>query len=452
MILSSSFRVIADDEPQQPAPVYRLDTSGTVPLTADGVQKDGYTWARLYRDGQPATAAWHLAYQSVTPDGTATDVWEVVGTTGTQAAYAMPQQPMYDTVTRLVVTAYESFDPDTYQYAGLLAAATLPVVADPAVPLARSDEWAAANTYRNGEIIIHQGKVYQWTGRCPGNSTLDPQADTARNPTTTRWRAYELWPLLATSVLFAPFALLGSFVVSGSTFMSQMGTDAQGRESWDYRQFQDGGFTPYLWLDAVSGYMECRKARVRGTVEVDAGYFAGELRAAGGTFSGDLQAARGTFAGLVRRTPLAVNASNIDQYAPAYTVGQVIVGRRFDFAKTGGYVRFNLNALTGGNVYLYMPGILQGSPVAADSSDDVLALAGVTVLVEVSDLVTPGAPLLGISGAVRTSLDETSNKSISVPEGGGLWSLTCTVRRDSFGLTEAFWLAEDLGGGTGSMG
>lgn len=439
MILSSSFRLAAADEPQQPAPVYRLDTSGTVPLTADGVQKDGYTWARLYRDGQPATAAWHLAYQSVTPDGTATDVWEVVGTTGTQAAYAMLQQPMYDTVTRLVVTAYESFDPDTYQYAGLLAAATLPVVADPAVPLARSDEWAAANTYRNGEIIIHQGKVYQWTGRCPGNSTLDPQADTARNPTTTRWRAYELWPLLATSVLFAPFALLGSFVVSGSTFMSQMGTDAQGQETQDYRQFASGGFTPYLLLNAATGYLESLKARVRGTVEADAGYFAGELRAA-----------RGTFAGLVRRTPLAVNASNINQYAPPYTVGQVIVGRRFDFDKIGGYVRFNLNALKGSNVYLYMPGIFQGSPVAADSRDDVLALAGVTVLVEMSSLVTPGAPLLGISGAVRTSLDETSNKSISVPEGGGLWSLTCTVRRDSFGLTEAFWLAEDLGGGGGT--
>ena len=439
MILSATTRLAAADEPQQPAPVYRLDTSGTVPLTADGVQKDGYTWARLYRDGQPATAAWHLAYQSVTPDGTATDVWEVVGAVGTQAAYAMSQQPMYDTVTRLVVTAYESFDPDTYQYAGLLAAATLPVVADPAVPLARSDEWAAGNTYRNGEIIIHQGKVYQWTGRCPGNSTLDPQADTAQNPATTRWRAYELWPLLATSVLFAPFALLGSFVVSGDTFMSQTGTDAQGLETQDYRQFASGGFTPYLLLNAATGYLESLKARVRGTIEADAGYFAGELRAAWGTF-----------AGLVRRTQLDVNASNIDQYAPPYTVGQVIVGRRFDFETTGGYVRFNLNALTGGNVYIYMPGILAGSPVAADSRDDVLALAGVEVIVEVAQRATPGAPLLGISGAVRTSPDETANKSISVPAEGGLWRLTCTVRRDSRGLTEAFWLAEDLGGGGGT--
>lgn len=448
MILSATTRLAAADEPQQPAPVYRLDTSGTVPLTADGVQKDGYTWARLYRDGQPATAAWHLAYQSVTPDGTATDVWEVVGAVGTQAAYAMPQQPMYDTVTRLVVTAYESYEDG--QYAGLLAAATLPVVADPAVPLARSDEWAAGNTYRNGEIIIHQGKVYQWTGRCPGNSTLDPQADTAQNPASTRWRAYELWPLLATSVLFAPFALLGGFVVSGDTFMSQTGTDAQGQETQDYRQFASGGFTPYLLLNAATGYLECLKARVRGTIEADAGYFAGELRAAGGTFSGDLQAARGTFAGLVRRTPLAVNASNINEYAPPYTVGQVIVGRRFDFAKTGGYVRFNLNAMAGGNVYLYMPGIFQGSPVAADSRDDVLALAGVEVIVEVAQRATPGAPLLGISGAVRTSPDETTNKSLVVPEGGGLWRLTCTVRRDSRGYTEAFWLAEDLGGGGGT--
>lgn len=431
MILSATTRLAAADEPQQPAPVYRLDTSGTVPLTADGVQKDGYTWARLYRDGQPATAAWHLAYQSVTPDGTATDVWEVVGTVGTQAAYAMPQQPMYDTVTRLVVTAYESYEDG--QYAGLLAAATLPVVADPAVPLARSDEWAAGNTYRNGEIIIHQGKVYQWTGRCPGNSTLDPQADTARNPATTRWRAYELWPLLATSVLFAPFALLGSFVVSGDTFMSQTGTDAQGQESRDYRQFASGGFTPYLLLNAATGYLECLKARVRGTIEADSGYFAGELHAAGGTFKG-----------LVKREVLELTWDNVDTYAPKdpnFMDGNI---RVFDFDKIGGYVRMRMPNFPE-NIYIYFPGI-EGSIIGSSSAyDDIFALVGTSIILSnyMVGRPTPVIPVLAISGAIRPS-PESSNASTTL-EYGEIAKLTCMMQPNSTdGGTEVFWLIEKM--------
>ena len=445
MILSATTRLAAADEPQQPAPVYRLDTSGTVPLTADGVQKDGYTWARLYRDGQPATAAWHLAYQSVTPDGTATDVWEVVGAVGTQAAYAMPQQPMYDTVTRLVVTAYENYEDG--QYAGLLAAATLPVVADPAVPLARSDEWAAANTYRNGEIIIHQGKVYQWTGRCPGNSTLDPQADTAQNPASTRWRAYELWPLLATSVLFAPFALLGSFVVSGDTFMSQTGTDAQGLETQDYRQFASGGFTPYLLFNAVTGYLECLKARVRGTIEADAGYFAGELRAASGNFAGSLQAAGGTFSGLLRSKPLVVNAGNIEQYAP---VDKTSGFRVFDFDKIGGYVRFEYISGTGPNIY--MPGILDGEVVGNFGSTqmseaDVIGLDGSAIFIENYWAGRPGPgdtpAQIGLSGACRPDESQANNVSLAVGS-GELVKLRAIVRPDSEGRAEMFWLVEKM--------
>lgn len=426
MILSATTRLAAADEPQQPAPVYRLDTSGTVPLTADGVQKDGYTWARLYRDGQPATAAWHLAYQSVTPDGTATDVWEVVGTVGTQAAYTMLQQPMYDTVTRLVVTAYDSYEDG--QYAGLLAAATLPVVADPAVPLARSDEWAAGNTYRNGEIIIHQGKVYQWTGRCPGNSTLDPQADTAQNPATTRWRAYELWPLLATSVLFAPFALLGSFVVSGDTFMSQTGTDAQGQETQDYRQFASGGFTPYLLLNAATGYLECLKAKVRGTIEADSGYFAGELHAAGGTFTG-----------LVKREVVALNNSNLDEYLMAEP--PVSGTNVFDFDKIGGYVRFdNISQF----VIIYFPGYHEGSEYS--QRDFSRTLVGVQVILDNNWAARPlpghDPQPIGISGALKTSADSEGYNSTTIqPDETAL--LTCTMQpHPGDGKEEIFWLVQ----------
>lgn len=86
---------------------------------------------------------------------------------------------------------------------------------------------------------------------------------------TTYWGAFSNFAAVFVEILFASFAKLGSFVISGNWFISQYGT-VNGYNSANYQAF-DGSFTdqatnfiPYLAMDAKNGSLFCQKGTIGG--------------------------------------------------------------------------------------------------------------------------------------------------------------------------------------------
>ena len=128
------------------------------------------------------------------------------------------------------------------------------------VGFARSETWSAGLTFKNGQLIIVDNVVYQWDYPHSGNSSTNPSADVANNPTTTHWTAYQQWTVLATKIIMAAFALLGGAVFSGDYMYSQQGKDAAGNATSNYDLFDatklgtsNCSFTPNLYFNFKTG-------------------------------------------------------------------------------------------------------------------------------------------------------------------------------------------------------
>lgn len=152
------------------------------------------------------------------------------------------------------------------------------------VVFARSEVWSSGLAFNNGQVIISNGVVYQWSYPHSGNSAVDPTDDIANNPTTTHWIAYQQWTLLATKIIMAAFALLGGAVFSGDYMYSQQGKDANGNATSNYNLFDASKlgtancpFTPNLYFN----------------------YKTGDTYQANGTFSGNLKGVSGSFKSLM---------------------------------------------------------------------------------------------------------------------------------------------------------
>lgn len=148
---------------------------------------------------------------------------------------------------------------------------TVNIVRENPVPFPRGEAWAAGNTYKNGEYLIYDNIVYMWRNPVSGNSALDPAEDIRQNPDTTSWQAYQEWPLLATQVLLAQWAKLGSAIFSGDYMFSQHGQDAAGQDTDQYTLFDPSKlgqascpFTPNVVVDWLLGKLVGLDMEIRG--------------------------------------------------------------------------------------------------------------------------------------------------------------------------------------------
>lgn len=130
------------------------------------------------------------------------------------------------------------------------------------VPYVRDEEWSADKIFKNGEIIIYktedQEYVFKWNYPISGNSTVNPFDDVKNNYLTTHWVHYKIYPLLATRILLAAFALVGGSVFMDDYMISRHGT-IDGVESDDYTKFDadnpqgSGKFIPAFYVDFKTG-------------------------------------------------------------------------------------------------------------------------------------------------------------------------------------------------------
>ena len=77
---------------------------------------------------------------------------------------------------------------------------------------------------------------------------------------TDYWAAFSKFAAAFIEVLFANFAKLGSFIIYGNLFFSQLGT-INGSASTDYT---NSNFQPYLKMDAENGYIYARRGTIGG--------------------------------------------------------------------------------------------------------------------------------------------------------------------------------------------
>lgn len=82
------------------------------------------------------------------------------------------------------------------------------------VPFVRKETaWNSGLTFRNGDIILIGGKidagsVFIWNYPISGNSAVDPKTDITNNPSTTKWKAFDYFRMVATRILLTEYALV----------------------------------------------------------------------------------------------------------------------------------------------------------------------------------------------------------------------------------------------------
>ena len=139
---------------------------------------------------------------------------------------------------------------------------TFAVTYETPVPYVRDEEWSADKIFKNGDIIIYKSEnqeyVFKWNYQISGNSTVNPFDDVKNNSLTTHWVQYQIYPLLATRILLAAFALVGGSVFMDDYMISRHGT-IDGVESDDYTKFDadnpqgSGKFIPTFYVNFKTG-------------------------------------------------------------------------------------------------------------------------------------------------------------------------------------------------------
>lgn len=82
------------------------------------------------------------------------------------------------------------------------------------LPFVRKETaWNSGLTFRNGDIILIGGKidagsVFIWNYPISSNSAVDPKTDITNNPSTTKWKAFDYFRMVATRILLTEYALV----------------------------------------------------------------------------------------------------------------------------------------------------------------------------------------------------------------------------------------------------
>lgn len=163
-------------------------------------------------------------------------------------SYTIPVNS-FATAERMLVQIYS----DVARKKLLAESVSISIVRENPIPFPRGESWAVNMTFKNGEMLLLDNVAYMWSSPVSGNSAVHPKTDITANPTTTRWVAYQNWPLLCTNMMIARLALIGKSVFYDEFMFSQHGTDAAGKPSTAYQNFASGTFTPNLLLDFLTG-------------------------------------------------------------------------------------------------------------------------------------------------------------------------------------------------------
>lgn len=255
MIVSASKSVVPILQPETTQYVDIVSQPETVAVDCNNIQINPLKLQAVYRAGkdtEPYDVFWRLAVQqggkllgSADSPG-ATSTWE----------YYLPTD-RWGTADAIVVEAYEDV-----LYGKLLAQRTVGIVRQNPTPFPVEGGWRPKPfMYKNGEYFLEPDSgVYMWMSPVGGNSNIHPLEDIKQHPNDTCWKHYAQWTILATQVMMAQWAKLGSAVFCGDYMLSQQGvskgTNPRTGEPYDYTDFTPdmGKFVPNVLFDFMSGY------------------------------------------------------------------------------------------------------------------------------------------------------------------------------------------------------
>lgn len=193
----------------------------------------------------------------------------------------------------------------------------------------------------------------------------------AHDPTDSDyWELAKQFSFAIIEALFAAFAHLGSFIVSGDFFISQYGTLFQGSTEIaigaNNHTATWGGKVPYIYFDASDPWVNTLPAsgsyKFRPTLVLDAmtgstyqnnSFVRGLIHATGGNFVDVKISGKSTFKGVTIKEQITIDGNNIDEFA---TESDGIY--EIDIEKTGTFIVFdssNINA----SIRIQFPSLLK---------------------------------------------------------------------------------------------
>lgn len=256
MIVSASKSVTPFIMPEAVQYVDIVCQPSAVSVDCNNVQANPLKLQAVYRNGkdaEPYEVYWRMqVQQGGKPLGSAdspgaSSAWE----------YCLPTD-RWGSADSIVVEAYQDAS-----YRVLLARETVGILRQNPTPFPVEGEWKPLPfKYKNGEYFLDSasGFIFMWMNPVPGNSELHPLEDIKQHPNETCWQHHAQWTILATQVMMAKWAKLGSAVFSGDYMLSQQGvskgTNPRTGEPYDYTDFTPdmGKFVPNVLFDFMSGY------------------------------------------------------------------------------------------------------------------------------------------------------------------------------------------------------
>lgn len=235
--------------------IYLWTNQDPVVVTSDNVQRTPLLIKVKQGEGASQNyEAWLTIRVESVSGSTATTLYEYRSPKAENGReYVLPRDK-YATANRITVLAHDNAARTT-----LLDEMHVGIVAESPIPFPCPEtEWKASHTFHNGEYLMTSDAVYMWVSRIPGNTSVSPKEYGDTSPRV--WARYQKWPLLATAILLADFAKLGSAVFMGDLMFSQQGVDADNNPSNEYNllgQKDSSGkelFTPNVMVDWLTGY------------------------------------------------------------------------------------------------------------------------------------------------------------------------------------------------------
>lgn len=253
MILTGSFTLYGEAQR-----VWLEVSPGVVSVSAYGVQSAPLQMRCWLGDGSDRTAV--SAYFKVSVEYVSGSSSSVLATAVSgfveSYSYTLPSDDLsLASANRISVSAYE--DSGRVKEIGSMS---VDIVAAPATPFPRGEEWNSGLVFNNGEYLLIDDVLYMWSSRVSGNTSVSPKEYIAAGSTPKVWSVYPYDKLLASQVLLAQWAKIGPAIFQGNYMLSQQGVDADGNASNDYRQLDEenpmadgNAFRPNILLDFLSG-------------------------------------------------------------------------------------------------------------------------------------------------------------------------------------------------------